>query len=303
MVSWSGAAMAQDTDDARAVYDLGVAAHGRGDYVEAAKLFARADALMPNDTALLAAIEAAIQAEDGVLAMTLVDRTATRPPNPRVQRAAADARAKFGQSTGRLVVRCLGPIRCDLLVDGIEAKVDQSVWVRAGNRDVVASFAGERVTKSVEVAAGRETVMEIEAPEKTAPASEPTPPAPAPAPNPEPSYPPPQQPESDSVLASPWFWVGAGLTATLAAASVWSAIDVSNQHDDFTSDGCDRANRAGCSDAADDGKSAQLRTNLLLGATALAGAATVAIIVIPSGGAEDSGQSGYLPMLTARGTF
>lgn len=302
LLAGAGSAYAQDEpnpEDARAVYDRGVAAHGRQDYAEAAKLFAQADDLAPNDTALRAALEAAVLADEPVLAMTLTDRAKQRPPDEGVQQAVAEAKAKFASRTGQLTVRCAGPIRCRVSVDGRLVDSDRAFWVLIGTRALVISFGNEQVNKSVEVRAGARDVVEVVPPAAPEPAKTEPPPRKVTEP------PPPTRdvtPETDSAFSSPWFWVGAGLTATFAAASVWSATDVSSKHDDFAA-GCAKFDADGCDDEASSGKNAQLRTNLLLGATALAGAATVVVVLVPSRPSEPTATSGFLPVLTARGRF
>ena len=301
-LAWPAESRAQlepGAEQARTAYDRGLEAHERGDYAQAAKLFAQADELAPNDTALLAAIDAAVLADDAVLTMTLLDRAKQRPGSPEVQHALEQATARFAPSTGRLLVRCAGPLRCQVSVDGRDAQPDRPFWVLAGPRALIVTFGNQKVTKSVGVVAGRENVVDVAPPAPAPLARTPVSPAPLAAAPP----PPPAPPKPASTFESPWFWVGAGLTLTFTAASVWSALDLSQRHDAFVADGCDKAATAGCAEAASDGKNAQLRTQLLLGATALAGATTIMLVWLPSSSRPDSGQSAGTALLTARGTF
>ena len=293
------AQQAQNPEKASEVYNQGVEAYDREQYVEAARLFAKADEIAPNNTALQAAIEAAVLGDDAVLAMTLVDRTRARPPHPAAQEAAAKAKAKFGGTTGQIVVRCSGPVRCSVLADEQPISPEQPTWMLVGTHTLVVSFDEKEVTRTVEVEQGAKKVVEFEPPAEETSAAAPTSTATG-ATQPQPID---QPPETASGWDSTWFWVGAGLTAAFAGASIWSAQDLASKHDDFTSDGCDRFGGDGCEDAASNGKNAQLRTNLLLGATALAGAATLTIVLIPStdGGQESS--TSLMPVITARGTF
>ncbi len=306
-----GSALAQDghrPQEARVLYDRGVEAHGQGAFAEAAQLFADADALAPNNTALQAAIEAATQADDPVLALTLVDRTATRPLNPGVSRAVEEARAKFSTRAGRLVVHCSGTVRCEVTAEGRPFPPDQPVWVLTGTHDLVLRFGAQSVNKTVNVGPG--TLLRVEVDPPAPSPSTPPPAAPPPTAHVEPRstppakpQPPPAEPSGQSPFASPWFWIGAGLTTTFALASVWSTADVAGKHDDFVASRCNEAGSPACDSASSDGESAQLRTNLLLGATALCAAATVTIAVLPaSSPATDTGHS-FVPVLMTRGAF
>ncbi|HEY4159922.1 MAG TPA: hypothetical protein VGM29_17545, partial [Polyangiaceae bacterium] len=73
------------------------------------------------------------------------------------------------------------------------------------------------------------------------------------------------------------FWSGVGLTAVLAGVTTWSGLDTQNNP------GADKV-RASCGVGADDCKTlynqgvrAQQRTNVLIGATAAVGVATVLV--------------------------
>jgi hypothetical protein len=66
-----------------------------------------------------------------------------------------------------------------------------------------------------------------------------------------------------------WFWIGAGTTAAFGLATIVSAVDTGNRHDDYL--------KAPSPETADDGQSAQTRTHALLGLTAATGVATVVI--------------------------
>ncbi len=78
-------------------------------------------------------------------------------------------------------------------------------------------------------------------------------------------------------LSPAWVAVGGGLTLVLAGAATWSGVDTASKHDDFVGGACDRAPSEGCTSLSSDGKDAQLRTNILFGATALTGIATAAV--------------------------
>src|SRR5262245_44386169 len=99
-------AFAQGATTARDAYDRGAAAFAQKDYAVAASEFARADELNPHPAALLAALKAAVLANDPLLAMQLADRADSRPRDEGTARAAEAARAKFSTRVGKLVPRC-----------------------------------------------------------------------------------------------------------------------------------------------------------------------------------------------------
>jgi hypothetical protein len=303
---FGGTARAQEghrPQEARVLYDRGVEAHSRGAFAEAAQLFADADALAPNNTALQAAIEAAMQADDPVLALTLVDRTATRPLSPGVTRAVEDARTKFSARAGRLLVHCTGTVRCEVTVEGRPFPPDQPVWVLTGTRALVVLFGTQSLNKTVTVEPNALVRLEVDPPVPPAAAPPPAAPAEPRSTPPTPPPPPPTEPPGESPFASPWFWVGAGLTTTFALASVWSATDVAGKHDDFVSSRCNEVGSPSCSSASSDGENAQLRTNLLLGATALCGAATLTIAILPAPSPTADTDHAFVPVLMTRGAF
>src|SRR5206468_1036343 len=79
---------------------------------------------------------------------------------------------------------------------------------------------------------------------------------------------PPSRPAPNG-LSPVWFWFGVGGTALLGGALVASAIDVKAKHDEYAD--------APTADLQSDGKAAQVRTNVLVSATA--GAAVITAIV------------------------
>jgi hypothetical protein len=310
---WAVVADAQEgprTDEARAAYDQGVQAHARGAYAEAATLFAKADELAPNDTALQAAIEAATQARDPVLAMTLVERAMSRPQSAGLAASVKEARRAFGGRTGRVEVHCTGTIRCSPAVDGRPIEPDRSHWVETGTRTVVVRFGEMQVQKSVEVTPGANEKITVDPP-TDARSRPPAATGAAASSAPEPAAPAMpsgvmQHQEAASAFSSPWFWVGAGLTLACGAATLWSASDVKSQHDDFLANGCDRSGTDSCRAAASDGKHAQMRTNLLAAATGLLGVATVTVVLIqPGASGHDRRAAGRLsgPWIAVHGAF
>ncbi|HSO37398.1 MAG TPA: hypothetical protein VLT33_32960 [Labilithrix sp.] len=262
--------VAPPLDRARAAYDRGVRAHAAHDHVTAARAFAEADALAPQPASLEAALESAMRADDALLGAELVDRADGRPGDPGVARSLAAARKRFAGRTGKVKVDCRGETRCVAAVDGAAADARRAIYVIAGPHAVVLQRGEERIEELVEVKAdGTVVVGGAASAPSTAPSASPTSTTPrAPA-------------DEDRRLAPIWFFVGIGVTAAFGGVTVLSGLDAANKHDRFDRDGCGTRGSgplpADCDQRGHDGESAQLRTNVLLGATALVAVATVGV--------------------------
>src|SRR4051794_25933146 len=88
-------ARADGGHDPAALYEKGAAAQQRGDYADAARLFAKADALAPNPIALEAALRAGTTADSAVFAMELADRADARAKTKALAAAVAGAKSAF----------------------------------------------------------------------------------------------------------------------------------------------------------------------------------------------------------------
>ena len=84
------------------------------------------------------------------------------------------------------------------------------------------------------------------------------------------------KPTPHSGLSPIWFYVGAGVTAVLGGATIWSGLDTQQAFDDYERD-LPNLNQAEADQRVADGHSKETRTNLLLGATAVAAAGTAAL--------------------------
>ena len=92
---------------------------------------------------------------------------------------------------------------------------------------------------------------------------------PAPQQRPRPVQPPPK-------LAPVWFYSAAGATLVVGGLTVWSGIDTQDALSDYERD-LPRLTQAQADARVSDGHSRELRTNLLLGGTLLAGAGTAVL--------------------------
>lgn len=238
-------------EQASAAYDRGVAAFDKGDFELAAHEFAIADATLPSATALRAAIEAAIKADDPVLGMELLDRVPERPHDDALSAAAKTAAIRFAHRTGRIHVSC-GAGVCRASIDGVAFDPAFTRYVAVGPHHVTIDRGGSVDDRVVDVAA--DALVDIAPPASTssAPAR-----------------------DHDHGLSPAYFWIGVGLTTTIGALTIASALDASSKHGKFVDAGCARLDVGGCDALANDGASAQRRTNWLVGATAIAAVLTV----------------------------
>jgi hypothetical protein len=249
----------------------GLRAFAKHDYANAAKLFEEAYAIAPHPDAMMNAADARDRAGDLLLSAQNCQRVLADFPNDK---AAEDARAKLGTLTpklGRLDVQTKG-LATDVTVDGAASHPGE-VFVDPGDHVVEAKIWGELVTRRVNVVAGaRENVL-LEPPPKEAPK------AITPAP-----------PRDEKPLHPAFFFVGLGLTAAAGGVMIWSGVDTNQARDDFDASPTQQG--------LDDGRSKQLRTNVLIGVTAGLGVATGAIGVFATewGGDDAPGE----PPSTAR---
>jgi hypothetical protein len=112
------------------------------------------------------------------------------------------------------------------------------------------------------------------------PSPTPTPnptPNPTPTPSPSPSPTPSPSPSPTPGVSPVWFFTGVGITAALGAVTLLSGLDTTRKHDDYFHQNCDRFTSSACASASDAGISAQHRTNIFLGVTAVAAAGTAVL--------------------------
>ncbi|MEZ4410886.1 MAG: hypothetical protein R3A52_31065 [Polyangiales bacterium] len=278
------------TRAAAAAYDSGTRAFNSGDYPAAADFFETADRTLPSAQAAIQAIRAhrgARTPSHDARAATLAQRLLSRyPTDTRVTGYAYRVIDELSPSVGRLQVRCGG---CDLAVD--EQTSEPDVYLPPGRHRVRAAW-GERVaTRFVDLAGGGNEVLTLEAPLTEIP----LPPDPRDSSNgeaprflvpdattgrpteAETELPPAMRPRPPAPVARPApsglppavFITGMIVTAGLGAALTWSALD--------TLDGRDAYEMNPTQAGLDDGRSRELRTNVLIGATAAAGVATLVV--------------------------
>lgn len=265
-LGWPAPAAADDTATAaaKASYERGLAEHAAGRLASAARAFAEADAAVPSNEAIEAALDDAVAADDPVLGMTLVARAETRSLDARAARARDAARRAFERRVGALVVVCTGASTCTVRVDDGPAMVPAGpVLVGVGVHAVTVSHVGRTTTTRVDVSPGASVRVVVDVPEPGASA-------------------PVRRVESDPVRPGRVVVVvGLGVTAALGVATAISAADLFGKRSEFVDGACavdapaTATPLAECGRLADEGRAANVRTGLLLGGTLLAGATTL----------------------------
>ena len=244
----AGAQPSSGVDTAGELYDRGVAAQKKGDYARAASLFARADELVPDATALEAAINAAVLAGDAPLAMSLVHRTRRAAMPQGLASAARKAEAQFGSRVGTLRIKCAD---CSARVDGQIAPINEDRWLLVGAHRVELAVADRQEVFEVEITARARAEI---APSARIGASEAAPG---------------QAAEPSEGIQPGWFWAGVGVTALFAGLSIASGIDALDRHAEFE--------KNPTTDLSEKGEAAETRTYVLWTVTGLLAAGTAAL--------------------------
>lgn len=223
------------------------------DFATAAREFQTADDLAQNPVVLRWAIIAATDGNDAVLAMNLVLRAEGRSADmdAELSSAVAAARHRFVAKLGILLVLCAPDQPCTARIDGIASAVGQRRYVVPG-RHVVEIFVGTRAQRHT---ATVQAQYQVEV--KAAPLS--------------PSS---GNPEAETVSTDTsrgvhpaWITVGGMATAALGGVTVWSAVDAKDKYESYLL----TRKRVGY----DTGRAAELRTNILFGATLGSAAAAI----------------------------
>ncbi|MBX3210817.1 MAG: hypothetical protein KF850_02155 [Labilithrix sp.] len=277
----SAEADSTDADRARAkeAYARGVRAHDAGDLRAAAFAFAEADALAPSAVALMAALDAAVDADDPVLGADLLERSAREPPGPALSASIDAARAKLGGRAGRVRIACPASATCTSTLDDRTLTGDGPAWVSVGRHSVVVRVDGEPREHVVDVRAGETFVLSPMEAKQPAPAPESAPPGPA-AP-PRPAAPPQSGGEPSSTprsgLSPIAFFVGAAVTVGFGAGAAVTGLLAKGKHDDFVAKRCDEGPAPGCTALQDAGEPLVVATNVLLAGAAVSAIATAVV--------------------------
>ena len=293
-------------------FDLGVAAIKKDQFDEAAQHFEAADEAVPGKKALRLAIRARSEAGQGSRAATLAVQALERyADDPEIAKVAKDALVKFDGQLHKLVVSCASP--CVLavgprVVHG-NATTRWVLYVDPGKATVNASFFGNTTAKpqSIAATAGGKSELRFEPPEPAKTVVVPTATASSSSSATSSNDVPPDVtstatgPVADAPkkgLHPAFFITGLVLTAGAGGVLAWSGIDT------LQNPGPDKVREA-CAGKGTDcpeyklGQENQLRTNVLIGATAGVGAATVLLAIFTrwSSGKEPA-KTAILPTAT-----
>lgn len=260
---------------AKEAYARGLAAHDAHDYKAAARAFAEADAILPSPTALTAALDAAVEADDPVLGNELLERGERPGATPELTKSLADARAKLGGRAGKLRLVCPAGSTCNALID--ERTMPGEIWVSVGTHTVTTRVDATTTEQTIEVHPGETITL---SPKKTTTVPLP-PPGPVEAPPPRASSVPNEDPNEKKTsfrsLPPLITYVGAGVTLALAGGAITTGILTKNRHDAFVEEGCDKANNPGCVRIKHEGVPLLVMTDVFLGAAILTGLATTGV--------------------------
>jgi hypothetical protein len=251
-------------EKASSLFKAGVAAFKKHKYAEAAGQFEKAFDLVPHPTALWNAADAREKAGELATAANLYTRYLAVAPDSDKDRGEAQARlSALTPKLGRLDIRSQDATRITVDEVAIEGTTP---FVDPGDHAVAARLVeGRLVSKRVSVEAGSRVVVRLElepkAPAEPAAASTG---AAATAAKADEAAPP-----KKGGLSPAYVYLGAGLTVALGGLTIWSGLDANKKRWEFDT--------SPTAQGYDDGVAAQNRTNILIGATAAVGAATLIV--------------------------
>jgi hypothetical protein len=255
-------------------FNKGREAYKSGDYGESAEYFESADGHAPNDRVLELAITAREKAGDAARAATLGQYGLdTYPNSERIRKVATPLLNRARTELLQISVTC--DEACNLLegshlVHGGPA-THRTLFVAPGDYTLRAAWSDDRaLSKPASGVAGATVELSFSAP--------PIPKTPEPLVSTSSA-----NPASDQGTVAPphglpplYFLIGAGATVVLGGVTVWSGIDtVNNPGADAVKVKC-VGQGPDCPEYKD-GRSKQLRTNVLIGATSVVGVATAVI--------------------------
>lgn len=279
-----------------------------GDHARAAELYELADRIAPTPEALRNATRAWLAAGRHVSAASLAEELLRRYSQDATSRELAEeVLQRTRPLLGRFSVQCADP--CTLLVNGLavgtEARTTHIVYLEPGPHNLTARFeGGETHSARVDARASETTQLALAppatpfAPASTSGADAPENEAGAPAPEASASRSKDAEAKSRSGLHPAYFWSGLGATLGVGAVTLWSGLDLLDARDAFKAD--DNPTRA----AFEDGERKDLRTSILIGATAALAVGTAVLGVFTDfrgRGDEARASRGTTPRRASRG--
>ena len=303
--SASGSAQAPDTGGASNV-EFAASEHARGyqaylkkDFESAAIHYENAFFSVPNPAELRNAIRARRDAKQYARAATLASLAHRKfPDDAPTKKAADEAIAEAKRFVQEITIACA--LECGVVADGKVVTIERAKEVRffldAGHHELVMGWTEDR-TKTIpfDAKAGATETIKVDAPPVPPPKASTTPTASAPptatvTPTSTSTSSATAPPPSPKPLGPAVFYTGLGLTVVAAGVTVLSGLDAQNNP------GADavRRNCVGLGESCPDyqkGRSAQLRTNILIGVSGGLGLATAVIgLFFTQWGAPKSGE-------------
>ncbi len=278
-------------------FDRGRRAYLAKDFEQAAVHFESAFRDAPRAESLRLAIRARKEAKQLARAATLAavaqQRYGSDAPTAELAKQVLDEATPALQQYD---VSCK-PTECGVTADGrVVSQSDalaQRIFLDPGPHELGIGFKTGSLAKHVDAKKGARDALAFEAP----PAETPPPPPPPPTDTAPPPPPPPSPgPPHGKPLGPVVFFVGAGVSAAVGAATIVSGIDTVNNPGSASV----RQQCAGKDDtcpAYQDGRSAQLRTNILLGVTIGAAVVTgvIGLFFTDWGGHASAANGGWRP--------
>ena len=282
-------ARADDVAGAAKAFSQAQQAMVTGEYAQAADLYELADELAPSAPALRNAVRARLAAHHDAMAATLAAELLRRYPNDKESRdIAEEVLSKLSPQLTQFDITC--DEACAITLDGKaaspKARTHHLFFAQPGPRTVKAVFdADRRSSKDVNAEPGRTETVRFHAPPRpVAPVA--SPPAgaagSAAALTTRAAAPPHHGLSRAWIIGAGVVTVGLGIAAGLQGKAT---LDTRDQIEAAVAD--NDAQRA--MSLYNDGRDQQLRTNLLLGATAAAGATTLMLAFFTdwSGGSQE----------------
>ena len=268
-------------------FDAGRRAFGEKDYEGAAAHFENAYHDAASASALRQAIRARRKAGDLGRAATLANVATLKYAKDASTMAVAREVLKEAQKKlERLTVHCTPD--CGIASDGKAVSSEDApetvFYVEPGDHELVVSWTGDRTkTSIVSATAGGDETLTFEAPPPRVAAVVALPP------------PPPPPPASAKPLSPVFFYSGAALTLVSLGVTIWSGVDAEN-NPGAAAVRRDCAGQGTSCAEYQQGLSAQLRTNVLIGTTAALGAATGVVGVFFTRWPGKTGESRPTPL-------
>lgn len=269
-------ALADDVNGAATAFSQAQEAMLAGDPARAADLYELADQLAPSAAALRNAARARVAANHEAMAATLAAELLRRYPSDPESREVAEAiLSKLSPRLAQLEVTCSEA--CTLALDARaingKASTHHAFFAQPGARTIAATFDGGRQTqKQLTALAGQTTSVSLEAPPEVEPtAAEPGAGLVAHAP--------PPVAEHRHGIGRKWVLVTGLVTLGFGAGLAVEGLSTLSERDDIRA-AVATGDAAGAMAKYNAARSTQLRTNILIGATAAAGIASVVLAIL-----------------------